>query len=141
MSINRVVIALFFTLSLAKTELSTGQVLKGSVKCLDCNKEMAPLRQLPMDNPKSPNSFNCMTQIMGGLTSSTLQPRILWSKLLKPMNEANFTISKSCHFKWKCVAKDMGFGSSKTVDLPRPREWGLAPTSYYMPFIPIIGIP
>ncbi|RZB76524.1 hypothetical protein D0Y65_034816, partial [Glycine soja] len=33
------------------------------------------------------------------------------------------------------------FGSSKSFDLPLPREWGLAPSSFYVPFFPIIGIP
>jgi len=33
------------------------------------------------------------------------------------------------------------FGSAKTFDLPLPREWGLAPSSYYLPVFPIIGIP
>ncbi|ERN07100.1 uncharacterized protein LOC18435316 [Amborella trichopoda] len=37
--------------------------------------------------------------------------------------------------------KQDGSKSSKTIDLPVPREWGLAPTSYYFyPIIPI-GIP
>ncbi|XP_022995160.1 uncharacterized protein LOC111490782 [Cucurbita maxima] len=41
----------------------------------------------------------------------------------------------------QCKAAARKFGSSKTFDLPLPPEWGLAPSSYYFPFFPIIGIP
>ncbi|XP_051134063.1 uncharacterized protein LOC127253486 [Andrographis paniculata] len=37
--------------------------------------------------------------------------------------------------------KEGSYDSSKTVYLPLPRQWGLAPSSYYVPFFPIIGIP
>lgn len=40
-----------------------------------------------------------------------------------------------------CKAAARKFGSTKTVNLPLPPEWGLAPSSYYFPFFPIIGIP
>ncbi|XP_022152986.1 uncharacterized protein LOC111020592 isoform X2 [Momordica charantia] len=40
-----------------------------------------------------------------------------------------------------CKAAGRKFGSSKTFNLPLPPEWGLAPSSYYFPFFPIIGVP
>ncbi|XP_038902068.1 uncharacterized protein LOC120088711 [Benincasa hispida] len=40
-----------------------------------------------------------------------------------------------------CKAAGGKFGSSKTFNLPLPPEWGMAPSSYYFPFFPIIGIP
>ncbi|KGN48034.1 uncharacterized protein LOC101219078 [Cucumis sativus] len=40
-----------------------------------------------------------------------------------------------------CKADAGKFGSSKTFNLPLPPEWGMAPSSYYFPFFPIIGIP
>ncbi|KAI4385429.1 hypothetical protein MLD38_003456 [Melastoma candidum] len=49
-------------------------------------------------------------------------------------------ISAACPYSDKS-AGCVNLGSSKTIDLPVPREWGLPPTSYYTPFIPIIGIP
>ncbi|KAK3443764.1 uncharacterized protein LOC104433964 [Eucalyptus grandis] len=49
-------------------------------------------------------------------------------------------VSTACPPTKECGAYNM-VGSSKTVDLPLPKEWGLAPSSYYVPFIPIIGIP
>ena len=41
----------------------------------------------------------------------------------------------------KCKPIKNKFGSSKAIDLSLPPEWGLAPSRYYIPFIPIIGIP
>lgn len=99
--------------------------------------------ELPSDGGSS--SSNCMAKIMGG----PQQLYISAENSIVPIANAKetFTTSrplsfyKSCPLKGRCEAKDMGFASSKTVDFPLPREWGLAPSSYYIPFIPIIGIP
>ncbi|KAL3850287.1 hypothetical protein ACJIZ3_012169 [Penstemon smallii] len=106
--------------------------------------------QLPSDNI----NINCMAKIMGGpyhLYTSTKNSIV---KIARASNDGQLTISKPLTFFKSCPnlkAKlctgppkdDQGLiiGSSKTVDLPLPREWGLAPTSYYVPFFPIIGIP
>ncbi|VFQ94137.1 unnamed protein product [Cuscuta campestris] len=59
----------------------------------------------------------------------------------------SYTIVEPLRFYSRCpnkkceAAAGSEFGSSKPIDLPDPSEWGLAPTTDYMPFIPIIGIP
>lgn len=105
--------------------------------------------ELPSDGGSTPaSSSNCMAKIMGG----PHQLYISADNSIIPIANAketpgHFTTSrpldfyKSCPPKGRCEAKDNGFASSKTVDVPFPREWGLAPSSYYIPFIPIIGIP
>lgn len=101
--------------------------------------------ELPSDGPKSASPSNCMAKIMGGPYQLFTQMSNSVAQITKSNQE--FTTSKplsfykSCPVKAKCGNKDMGFASSKTVDLPLPREWGFAPTSYYIPFVPIIGIP
>lgn len=104
--------------------------------------------ELPSDGPKSTSPSNCMAKIMGGPHQLYVSTKNSLIPIAKSKEESgHFTTSKplsfykSCPLKGKCEAKDMGFASSKTVDLPLPREWGLAPSSYYIPFIPIIGIP
>ncbi|KAG8371156.1 hypothetical protein BUALT_Bualt13G0057400 [Buddleja alternifolia] len=107
--------------------------------------------ELPSDSEETkPTNYpsNCVAKIMGGphqLYTSTKDSLIQISKAnkvdhfmttSKPLN-----FYKSCPLEGKCVAKDIKFGSSKTVNLPVPREWGLPPTSYYIPYVPIIGIP
>ncbi|PIN20730.1 hypothetical protein CDL12_06582 [Handroanthus impetiginosus] len=103
--------------------------------------------QLPTDASKSTDPLTCKAKIMGGpqqLYTSAVNSVI---PVTKAKESDHFTTSKpldfylSCPVKGRCEGKDMGFGSSKTVDLPLPREWGLAPSSYYVPFFPIIGIP
>ncbi|XP_030521190.1 uncharacterized protein LOC115734504 [Rhodamnia argentea] len=53
---------------------------------------------------------------------------------------APLAVSTACPASMECGAHDT-VGSSKTIDVPLPKEWGLAPSSYYVPFFPIIGIP
>ncbi|XP_057806539.1 uncharacterized protein LOC131021384 [Salvia miltiorrhiza] len=92
---------------------------------------------------------NCMAKIMGGPQQLYISGKDSVVKIAnaKEKGAGHFTTStpltfyKSCPAKGRCGGKDMGFASSKTVDVPLPREWGLAPSSYYVPFIPIIGIP
>ncbi|KAL3618775.1 hypothetical protein CASFOL_037437 [Castilleja foliolosa] len=98
----------------------------------------------------SANPSNCMAKIMGGpklIYTSAKDSLIPFAKSKEASNNY-LTVSKplsfykTCPLKGKCGGNnDMGFGSSKTLDLPLPREWGLAPSSYYIPFVPIIGIP
>ncbi|GMH12674.1 hypothetical protein Nepgr_014515 [Nepenthes gracilis] len=53
------------------------------------------------------------------------------------------TVGKSCSSVGKhakCGARLPDFDSSKTIDLPIPAEFGLPPTSYYVPLFPIIEV-
>lgn len=98
--------------------------------------------KLPSDeNLKEGSPSNCTAWIAGG-------PQQLYvsaedSAVLVVEAGGQLTTSKPLGFyKTRSVeGKDMMFGSSKTLDLPMPREWGLTPSSYYIPFFPIIGIP
>ncbi|XP_059627682.1 uncharacterized protein LOC132270523 [Cornus florida] len=102
--------------------------------------------ELPVDT--SLPSTNCLAKVIGGPTQIYASRESMVSQIVKSGEPNSFTISSplnfytSCPIKGaKCGAQNTEFGSSKTVDLPIPREWGLAPTSYYVPFLPIIGIP
>ncbi|KAA8549897.1 hypothetical protein F0562_001581 [Nyssa sinensis] len=176
MAINRVITALLFVLVLARVELSTCHVLKGSVTCLDCNshydlsgikvlvkcnqvKKLAMATteedgsfktQLPSDAPTSSPSFNCLAKLLGGSTQLYASRNNMVTNIVKARESESYTISTPLNFHTscplskkdaKCVAPDPKIGSSKTIDLPLPPEWGLAPSSYYIPFFPIIGIP
>ncbi|CAA0810699.1 Pollen Ole e 1 allergen and extensin family protein [Striga hermonthica] len=172
MAIERVLVAIFLALALAKGEQTyAGQVLKGSITCLDCPKTydlsgiqvlikcdrikkltMAYTEQdgtfetdLPSDGPKSSSPSHCMARIMGGpqLIYSSKKDSIVPISKVGPYFATSRPLSfyKKCPVRGKCSAQNNGLGSSKTVDLPLPREWGLAPSSYYLPFFPIIGIP
>ncbi|EYU26724.1 hypothetical protein ABFS82_04G210300 [Erythranthe guttata] len=109
------------------------------------------ITELPSDEPtKSENPSNCMAKIMGGPHQLFVSTKDAFAPVIANARESSgslFTTAKplgfysTCPLKGKCIAKDNGFASSKTVDFPLPREWGLAPSSYYIPFIPIIGIP
>lgn len=103
--------------------------------------------ELPSDTLTS----YCRARILGG--SNQLYGSI--KNMVRPIVKArgsSYAISKPLEFYKKCPLKDgncgpnkTGLGSSKTIDIPLPREWGLAPSSYYItPFMPIIafmGIP
>ncbi|KAL2507433.1 Pollen Ole e 1 allergen and extensin family protein [Forsythia ovata] len=108
--------------------------------------------ELPSDDSTPPNSLNCLAKILGGPHQLFASRKESISMIVKTKGVNIYATSKPLNFykscplsrnlyNGKCVAKNMEFGSSKTVDLPLPREWGLAPTSYYVPFFPIIGIP
>ncbi|KAG8387477.1 hypothetical protein BUALT_Bualt02G0025300 [Buddleja alternifolia] len=105
---------------------------------------------LPSDSDElksTNNPINCMAKIMGGPYQLYISSKNSITPIVEAKESSHFTTAKplkfykSCPLEGKCGGKDKGFASSKTVDLPLPREWGLAPSSYYIPFIPIIGIP
>ncbi|KAK6163570.1 hypothetical protein DH2020_000434 [Rehmannia glutinosa] len=133
MAINRaVVFALFFTLALAKAEIYTAQLLKGSITCLDCpngsenlsgvqvlvkcdkvkklamaytEKDGTFQTELPSDGPKSANPSNCMAKIMGGphlLYTSTKNSLI---PIAKSKELGHFTTSKPLSFYKTCPSK------------------------------------
>ena len=102
---------------------------------------------LPSDHTKpSPSSVNCLAKILGGPVQLYASRKNQVSQILKGKEQNSYIISTplsfltSCPKNTKCKGGNQ-VGSSKTVDLPLPPEWGLAPTSYYVPFVPIIGIP
>ncbi|XP_058196535.1 uncharacterized protein LOC131312647 [Rhododendron vialii] len=175
---------LVFALVLAKVELSTSYVLKGSVHCLDCSKythdhhdlsgikvqvkcsqvkklAMATTGQdgtfqteLPSDSTQATTQTSpstCRTRLLGGPSQLYVSKKNMVSEIAKVPSESNsYTVSTPLMFYTscplakndpKCRARNAGVSSSKTIDLPLPPEWGLAPSSYYIPFIPIIGIP
>ncbi|KAJ8563461.1 hypothetical protein K7X08_031913 [Anisodus acutangulus] len=159
--------ALFITLALATFQFSHCYVLKGSVTCLDCNQhsdlsgikvsaKCSQVKTLAMATTEEDGSFEtnlpidstnkCYAKILGGpnqlfVSRKETDPTIVMAQ----EDDNSYTISKPLKFYKKCPLSNNGkcreFGSSKTIDLPVPKEWGLAPTSYYIPFIPIIGIP
>ncbi|KAF7119433.1 hypothetical protein RHSIM_Rhsim13G0112900 [Rhododendron simsii] len=184
MGIHHLIISalLVFALVLAKFELSTSYVLKGSVHCLDCKythdhdlsgikvqvkcsqvKKLAIATtgqdgtfqtELPSDTQAttqtSPSS--CRSKLLGGPSQLYVSKKNMVSEIAKVPSESNsYTVSTPLMFytscplaknDHKCRARDAGVSSSKTIDVPFPPEWGLAPSSYYInPFIPIIGIP
>lgn len=111
--------------------------------------------ELPSDTQAttqtSPSS--CLAKILGGPSQLYVSKKNMVSEIAKvPASESNsYTVSTPLMFYTscplakndhpKCRARNAGVSSSKTIDLPLPPEWGLAPSSYYIPFIPIIGIP
>ena len=102
--------------------------------------------ELPLDNTKPP-SVNCHAKLLGGPNHIYASRKNMVSQIVKGKEEKSYTISTPLSFFKSCpqdkeYCKDANlFGSSKTFDFPLPPEWGLAPMSYYFPFIPIIGIP
>lgn len=106
--------------------------------------------ELPSDTKKNPAPLNCLAKLLGGPLQPYVSKKNMVSKVVKGKDTTSFRISTPLAFSVSCPATLMEdgkcnaattFGSSKTVDLPLPKEWGLAPSSYYIPFFPIIGIP
>ncbi|KAJ0083987.1 hypothetical protein Patl1_30381 [Pistacia atlantica] len=106
--------------------------------------------ELPWDTKKTPKPLNCLAKLLGGPVQLYVSKKNMVSNVAKGKNAKSFRISTPLAFSVSCPATLMKdgkcnaatkFGSSKTVDLPLPREWGLAPSSYYVPFFPIIGVP
>ncbi|KAF8039593.1 hypothetical protein BT93_B1954 [Corymbia citriodora subsp. variegata] len=95
--------------------------------------------------------LNCLAKVLGGPDQLYTSRNHMVAKVVKTEGHdgtaaasyalaAPLAVSTACPPTKECAAYDM-VGSSKTVDLPLPKEWGLAPSSYYVPFFPIIGIP
>ncbi|XP_017982094.1 PREDICTED: uncharacterized protein LOC18590285 [Theobroma cacao] len=105
--------------------------------------------ELPSDTSKTPRAETCLAKLLGGPDQLYVWKRNLVSKVVKAHELNSYTISTPLAFSTTCplASRDAKcgapteIGSSKTVNLPLPPEWGLAPSSYYVPFIPIIGIP
>ncbi|KAK6926560.1 hypothetical protein RJ641_008279 [Dillenia turbinata] len=106
--------------------------------------------ELPTSVSSTPN---CLAKLLGGPDQLYASRKNVASAIVKAKDEPNsYTISNLLVFSTTCAidanSRDKcskgitEFGSSETIDLPLPPEWGFPPTSYYpFPFIPIIGIP
>ncbi|KAK4856710.1 hypothetical protein QYF36_020381 [Acer negundo] len=110
--------------------------------------------ELPSDTTKSSPTqhHSCHAKLFGAPVKLYASNKNIMSKIVKDNKSANsYKISTPLAFSiscpstlmknGKCGTIDNVVGSSKTVDLPLPPEWGLAPSSYYVPFFPIVGIP
>uniref|UniRef100_A0A803R3D7 Uncharacterized protein n=1 Tax=Cannabis sativa TaxID=3483 RepID=A0A803R3D7_CANSA len=137
---------LFLVLLLARIDMSTCQVFKAKVSCLDCPTE-TDLSEIPTDKKTPPKPLNCLAKLLGGPNQLYASSKTMVSQLVQTNDQ--YTISTPLSFynscpstitQAKCEANKK-WDSSKTVDLPLPPQWGLAPSSYYIPFFPIIGIP
>ncbi|KAH0660788.1 hypothetical protein KY290_029147 [Solanum tuberosum] len=163
--------ALFITLVLATLQFSSCYVLKGSVTCLDCSQHIdlsgikvsvkcSQVKTLTMATTEEDGFFEtklpftptnkCYAKILGGPNQLFISRKETDPNIVKSQEDDNsYTISNPLKFYTKCPSSNKNangkcndeFGSSKTIDLPVPKEWGIAPTSYYVPFLPIIGIP
>ncbi|XWS52832.1 hypothetical protein CRYUN_Cryun11dG0106000 [Craigia yunnanensis] len=160
MALRSMITALFFLLGLAWVQLSTCQVLDGKLGCNMCvnHYNFSGIKvavncaqvELPTDTSKTtPTPLNCLAKLLGGPNQLYAWKKSLVSKVVKAYELNSYTISTPLAFSTSCplASKDAKcgspkqIGSSKTIDLPLPPEWGLAPSSYYIPFFPIIGIP
>ncbi|RDX61678.1 hypothetical protein CR513_60072, partial [Mucuna pruriens] len=171
MAFAQVITALLFALALARIGPSACQTVQAKVSCTHCshnydfsgikvsvkcegvkNLAMATTEDngffkvdLPSDHTK-PSSTNCFAKLVGGPNHLYATKKNQITQIVKGKEKNSYTISTplsfftSCPQNTDCNAANQ-FGSSKTFDLPLPREWGLAPSSYYVPFFPIIGIP
>lgn len=93
-------------------------------------------------------SNNCQAKILGGPKQLYVSRKTMVTNIMKVDETDSYTTSQPLSFYTSCPLSQNHEGkcgtpndASKTVDLPLPREWGLAPSSYYIPFMPIIGIP
>ncbi|KAK2433675.1 hypothetical protein QL285_018913 [Trifolium repens] len=170
MAYVHVITVFLFAIVLARIDLSSCQIVKGKVSCVDCthNYDLSDIKvsvkcegvkklamttteedgsfkvNLPLDQTKT--SMNCLAKLLGGTIQLYTKKQNQVSQIIKGKEENSYTISTPLSFMISCpkntnckAAKPVG--SSKTIDIPLPPEWGLAPTSYYVPFFPIIGIP
>ncbi|KAF8397931.1 hypothetical protein HHK36_016857 [Tetracentron sinense] len=167
-----VITAFFLALALARVDLSTCHVVKGSLSCLDCSAhddlsgirvlvKCDKVKKLAVATTEEDGSFkaelpsaspsNCLAKLAGGPKQLYSSKKSLVSKIVKTHESNSYTISTPITFSTSYPSKTKiplssssatsEFGSSEFADLPLPPEWGLAPSSYYIPFIPIIGIP
>ncbi|KAG7950526.1 hypothetical protein I3843_13G117800 [Carya illinoinensis] len=109
--------------------------------------------KLPSDSTDISKSsdlpMNCHAKLLGGPTQLYSSRKSMVSRIIETHEKPNsYTISTPLSFYSACPTtyakcKDMNkLGSSKTINLPLPPEWGLAPPSFYIPCFPIVtGIP
>ncbi|KAJ4971802.1 hypothetical protein NE237_004901 [Protea cynaroides] len=113
--------------------------------------------ELPRDS-SSKTSTKCLAKLLGGRTQLCSSRKTQVSNVVEVHGSKSYTIDKPLAFystscssitkgKIQSSLSDlkttslMDFEPSKIPDLPMPPEWGLAPSSDYLPVLPIIGIP
>ncbi|KAF7805721.1 uncharacterized protein G2W53_037882 [Senna tora] len=163
-------VTLLLVFALAETRLevaSASQILKAKVSCFDCtthNYDLSEMKvsvkcenvkKLAVASTEEDGSFKvelptksdipkCVAQVIGGAKQVYGSRKHKVSLIVKAKEGNTYTTSTplgfltSCPKHTNCIDQ---FGSSKTIDFPLPPQWGLAPSSYYIPFFPIIGIP
>ncbi|XP_014493279.1 uncharacterized protein LOC106755608 [Vigna radiata var. radiata] len=166
MATLQLITVLLLLFALAKIQPSTSQTLQGKVSCVDCtlNYHLSDVRvsvkcdgvkKLVVATTENDGSFkanlpsdkkNCFAKVLGGPVQLYASGKDQISQIIKGKGYNSYTISTPLSFRTSCppttnCKSGKQVGSSKTVDLPLPPEWGLAPSSYYVPFFPIIGIP
>ena len=104
---------------------------------------------VPSDYKTPPTvPLNCLAKLLGGPNQLYASKKIMISQIVETHHSNTYTIKNPLSFSQSCPSTIShakceaikNWTSSKTVDLPLPPQWGLAP-SYYIPFFPIIGIP
>uniref|UniRef100_A0A7N0VEI2 Pollen Ole e 1 allergen and extensin family protein n=1 Tax=Kalanchoe fedtschenkoi TaxID=63787 RepID=A0A7N0VEI2_KALFE len=162
-----IVLAFVLALFAARFDPSASQSLKASVSCLDCDHhfdysgiEVAvkcdkaeklsvvstdsdgsfSVTELPVSSPAS-----CLAKLVGGpsqlyVPKSNTVSRVIPTTTHKELNAYTLSTPLAFYTSRPATPKSQ-LGSSKNIDIPLPPEWGLAPSSYYVPFFPIIGIP
>ncbi|XP_028773021.1 uncharacterized protein LOC114730157 [Neltuma alba] len=161
---SRLIITL---LLFAFAEASASQLLSAKVSCFDCTIPSQYLSQIKVsvkcenvrkvavattkddgsfkaDLPRDPK--NCVAELLGGPSQLYASEKDKVSPVVKGTEPNTYTISTPLGFLTSCPKNSLceaakQFGASETFDLPLPPEWGFAPSSYYVPFFPIIGIP
>ncbi|KAH9621366.1 hypothetical protein KSS87_002016 [Heliosperma pusillum] len=103
---------------------------------------------LPSNSPTSEaaTSPKCLAKLLGGPTQLYALKQNMVSEIVLSRGDKNtyttlapLVFSKACI--GNCGSRDQHTGSSKTVEIPFPAEWGLPPSSDFFSFFPIIGIP
>ncbi|KAI7731704.1 hypothetical protein M8C21_025237 [Ambrosia artemisiifolia] len=136
----------------------TGSDLAGIKILVKCNQvknlAMATTNEHGVFETQLPSS-NCQAKILGGPKQLYVPRNSMVTSIKMVQETGSYTTSQPLTFYTSCPLSQnndgkcgahnnvigRNIGSSKTVDLPLPKEWGLAPSSYYVPFVPIIGIP
>ncbi|KAG0481050.1 hypothetical protein HPP92_011908 [Vanilla planifolia] len=90
----------------------------------------------------------CIVKLLGGPEQLYTSKKSMVSKIAKAEGMDDYKLSTPLtvlsSFPTNKQPEFSGLpemGSSKTFNLPLPREWGLPPSSYCVPYFPIIGIP
>ncbi|KFK44754.1 hypothetical protein AALP_AA1G298500 [Arabis alpina] len=165
MALRSTFLALFlFTVALASCLVDSASLVNGKVSCFDCPNDYdysGIMISISCSHSKThftvstdkkgefrsklPLSIepNCEAELQGSFKQLYASKTNVKAKIVKLTGENNkYGLSSKLIFLKSCPRSLGSFASSKTIDFPVPREWGLAPTSYYFPpFLPIIGIP
>ncbi|KAJ8428116.1 hypothetical protein Cgig2_000888 [Carnegiea gigantea] len=162
---------LAIALAFSRIVLTSGAVVKGSVLCTDCDPhyDLSGIKvfvkcdqvkklsmattdatgafetELPSNAATSaaPASENCLAKLFGGRSQLYALKKDMVSMVVPAQGAKNtYTLVTPLAFSKSCPGKcDSGLGSSKTFDVPIPPHYGLPPSDFFRPVLPIIGIP